>query len=163
MLATIITGSICIIPLFLLCCDCFKKSTNELRKLTLEAYFEVAKAVSECPNVHSLMIGVADNYITPSSTAAIESSVLNNRNIKFFIFRNSSPGFDMEAHEFTNFDSAFPNIKQTNQLMYSIIWSNKVASNMLPANLANPEMVGNIAEMSMQQINVGVNPMVHPQ
>lgn len=34
---------------------------------------------------------------------------------------------------------------------------------MLPANLANPEMVGNIAEMSMQQIKLGVNPTVHPQ
>lgn len=131
LLSTIILGGFFILPIFLLCCDCFKRRTAELRKLPVEAYSELTRAIDECPNLQAITLVVADNYLQPQQTRMIEDAVLRKPNVSVFAFRNIAAPLDLDQNEYSSFGNSFSSLRQSTRANCIISWGTTIVTNQL--------------------------------
>lgn len=65
-LATIIAGGCCILPIFLFCCNCYKQAVSELRNLPVESYMAIESVILQCPNIEKALVKIYGNMFDPS-------------------------------------------------------------------------------------------------
>ena len=123
-----VAGGFCIFPFFCLCFPCFKKAVAEIRYLPIQAYNAVDNAISQFPNLENVSIVVADALFNASKANLIERNLLSKNRLMNFSFVNNALDMDMKGTEFTDFDTYFPAVRQSNRFIYSLLWGSKFTS-----------------------------------
>lgn len=159
---TFVMAGFCIFPACFLCCDCYRKFIHEVRALPGEAYTALANAIMQFPSLETIFIRVADNYLDASKASVLEQAVMSVPRLIGFTFQNIMGAYDMDAKEYSNFDTYFPQIKQSNRFMYSISWGAKTKVNQnIGGQAINMTTLGMASPMEMT-INNGAYPPQHP-
>lgn len=144
---TMISGGFCIFPLFCLCFNCYKKAVGQINYLPIQAYNAIDSAIAQFPNLEKVSIVVGDALLSASKASLIERNLLSKNKLMTFSFVNTSLDMDMKGTEFTDFDTYFPMIRQSNRFVYSLIWGSKFT------NFTNPTFMSGGTGMEMTNLS----------
>lgn len=126
LISTLVFGGCCIFPLFLLCCDCYRKAVAELRNMPVESYMAIESVILQCPNIEKALVNVTDNMLDANKASILERSIVRLPKLIMFEFRNMAAGFNLKDNEYDGFDQCFPLTKQSNRFIYSLSWGTKI-------------------------------------
>ena len=143
--ATRVFGAICLCPLALLLCHCYKRFIFEQRKLDIAVYTGLADCIKECKGLERLTINVADSFLNRTKCDVIDRAVTGLTRLTRFNFQNLMGEYDSLDAEYSTFDKTFQKVKDANRVNYRITWGSKAFSNELPNSMNNTAIT--IAEL----------------
>lgn len=118
--ATLLSGSFCILPLFLMCCMCWKKIVYPHYELTQAAYQSVIDLIRIFPSATHLTLSVTDNAFGAEKARMLYEALSSSR-IATFSFNNRAlacNGAHNEADDFRNNMLPFKSMSLTSEIVW---------------------------------------------
>lgn len=96
-----IWGSLIILPLFLLCCDCYKRCASAIYDIPESVYLSLGKLING-PNIRNLTLNVTDSNFG-AQKAQILFQMIERSGLRGFTFINSAGSFDVNGKNYSSF------------------------------------------------------------
>ena len=119
-MCVLIWGSFIVLPLFLMCCNFWKKCTYPLYDVN-EAVYDSLGRLARGGSLMNLTLNVADNTFN-ASKANILYNALCNSGLKGFTFINTAHGLDLDQDEYSNFKANMAPIRGLTNIVVDARW-----------------------------------------
>lgn len=123
--STIAIGGWCIVPLFFMCCDWWKKIVHPTYEISVETYNDIGRFISKNSTMNNLTLRVADNAFN-AEKANILAEVIKRSNLTGFTFVNIAVPFNHLQNEAADFINNMAPIKSLG-IATSLTWHDMIA------------------------------------
>lgn len=126
---TMMFGTICLFPLALLLCGCYRRFLFEQRKLEIGVYIGLANCIKECKGLERITLNLADSFLDEEKCEILDKAIAGVNRLGRLRLQNLMGEYDSLSNEYSGFDKQFKRVKEANRLVYHINWGSKSFAN----------------------------------
>lgn len=124
-ICTCFWGCLTILPLFLMCLDCWKKCTYPAWTIAPNVYMSLGRLLRG-PNFRNITLSVIDNTFDKTKAQILYNLIAESRMLKGFTFTNICGTYNFDGNEWSDFVDNMRPIKQLHNVTSDISWGSQI-------------------------------------